>query len=672
MLHEVFISYSMHDKNVADSICRLFEKKGIQCWIAPRDVEPGKEWPEVIVDAIEACRVLVLVLSFASNNSPQVSREVGRAASLGIPLIAFRIDNVKPSKTLEFYLGNHQWFDSLSSYHHKDINKLANTVRYLLKNDIKHISKRQKSSSQTEKGSRTSKEKYPKKYLFISLTTSIFLIILVLVYSRFIKEKKEETATVYQADEKQFEPIPLSTSIIKFDSITKFKINLKNLNGITWDGNNIWIVANSGDMHEINTQGKILSSYRTPEVTPEGLTWDGEAFWIFTTNFSYIYRFVIDETNVKPETRILKFFKSPNEIIGSTLDDVVWDGSHLWYSDRYNIYKLNIEGKILKTFTFDYQVAGLGWDGETLWLIENETHHHTKLIRMNINGNIIQTFQLPFKIDGLVWANDQFWAFKSGIVNTKSEIYILKPKFKENILTYKKSKVVSKVESQGFEAPYGAYGIVWDNKYLCVSSIATGKVFRMNTEGETISTLLLPVSNPKGITWDGKSYWVFDSKNESIVQCEFRGTNNNPKTDILNHFNIPKNKKIGGSYGSIACDGKDIWYADRFTLYKLDHQGNILRSINVQNQICGLAWDGKYLWMGVDIPTTGCNIVKVDPEGYILLSFHSGLTHITDMAWGNNKLWAVGMNRQLGIPTSSSNHYNIYRITWITKTISNK
>ena len=39
--HDVFISYSSHDKPIADAVCATVEGKRIRCWIAPRDVQAG-------------------------------------------------------------------------------------------------------------------------------------------------------------------------------------------------------------------------------------------------------------------------------------------------------------------------------------------------------------------------------------------------------------------------------------------------------------------------------------------------------------------------------------------------------------------------------------------------------------------------------------------------------
>jgi len=112
--HDVFISYSHHDKPQADAVCATLEAKGIRCWIAPRDVIPGQEWGAAIVDAIRSSRVMVLVFSSHANASPQIRREVERAVSAETVLIPFRIEDVLPEKSLEYFLGTPHWLDALT------------------------------------------------------------------------------------------------------------------------------------------------------------------------------------------------------------------------------------------------------------------------------------------------------------------------------------------------------------------------------------------------------------------------------------------------------------------------------------------------------------------------------------------------------------------------------
>jgi hypothetical protein len=63
LAHDVFISYSHIDKSAADAACATLEAVGIRCWIAPRDISPGAEWGETIIDAINSARVMVLIFS---------------------------------------------------------------------------------------------------------------------------------------------------------------------------------------------------------------------------------------------------------------------------------------------------------------------------------------------------------------------------------------------------------------------------------------------------------------------------------------------------------------------------------------------------------------------------------------------------------------------------------
>jgi hypothetical protein len=69
-------------------------------------------WAAAIVDAISASRVFVLVLSSRSNASTDVMREVELAARRGLVIIPFRVENVLPSKDIEYYVGDRQWLDA--------------------------------------------------------------------------------------------------------------------------------------------------------------------------------------------------------------------------------------------------------------------------------------------------------------------------------------------------------------------------------------------------------------------------------------------------------------------------------------------------------------------------------------------------------------------------------
>jgi MFS family permease len=85
MAHDVFISYTTEDEAIADAVCATLEAHRIGCWVARRDILPIKDWAEAIVGAISQSRLMVLVFSAHSNDSPYVRSEVEEAVNTGIP-----------------------------------------------------------------------------------------------------------------------------------------------------------------------------------------------------------------------------------------------------------------------------------------------------------------------------------------------------------------------------------------------------------------------------------------------------------------------------------------------------------------------------------------------------------------------------------------------------------
>src|SRR3954447_3911458 len=114
MAHDVFISYSSHDKLVADAACAALESRRVRCWIAPRDVLPSARWGESIVTAIRECRLMVLVLSGNANASETVKDEVYLAASRGIPILPLRIEDVQPAPAFELFIMGRHWLDAMT------------------------------------------------------------------------------------------------------------------------------------------------------------------------------------------------------------------------------------------------------------------------------------------------------------------------------------------------------------------------------------------------------------------------------------------------------------------------------------------------------------------------------------------------------------------------------
>lgn len=131
-MHDVFISYSHLDALVADAICHHLEEAGIRCWYAPRNIEPGVEWADAIIDAIEACKVMVLVFTNYSNDSRQVRREVDTAINAEKAIIPFKCTGNDPTGSMRYYLSTLHWLDAVDTPLEASIEELRGRIEGLL------------------------------------------------------------------------------------------------------------------------------------------------------------------------------------------------------------------------------------------------------------------------------------------------------------------------------------------------------------------------------------------------------------------------------------------------------------------------------------------------------------------------------------------------------------
>src|SRR5438067_7546355 len=132
MAHDVFISHSTSNRPVANAVCAALERAGIRCWIAPRDVLPGRSYSGEITRAIQQSRAFVLIFSAHSNNSEQVLREVQLAANSRLHIVQFRIDAVVPSDDLEYYLSGPHWLDAVTPPLENHLEQLKSSMKALL------------------------------------------------------------------------------------------------------------------------------------------------------------------------------------------------------------------------------------------------------------------------------------------------------------------------------------------------------------------------------------------------------------------------------------------------------------------------------------------------------------------------------------------------------------
>ena len=107
---DIFISYSTKETDFAYKMCDLFEKVGLSCWIAPRNIQAGEEYGGEIIRGIEGSKVFFLCLSEGANKSQHVLREVERAVNRNMPIVVYQCEEVVLSKSMEYFLAPTQWF----------------------------------------------------------------------------------------------------------------------------------------------------------------------------------------------------------------------------------------------------------------------------------------------------------------------------------------------------------------------------------------------------------------------------------------------------------------------------------------------------------------------------------------------------------------------------------
>ena len=129
--HDIFISYSVKDLEVAESIRIYLEGQGKRCFMDKTGLVPGLKYPVQLRNAIKESRVFVLIFSSNSDNSDSVQSEVAIAKNYKVPIIPLRIEDTLPSE-LEFFIVTAQWLDAFTSPLEKHFPRLLQAVKHLL------------------------------------------------------------------------------------------------------------------------------------------------------------------------------------------------------------------------------------------------------------------------------------------------------------------------------------------------------------------------------------------------------------------------------------------------------------------------------------------------------------------------------------------------------------
>lgn len=136
-MSDVFISY--HTDSASDlvtHIADMLENADISCWYAPRDVNTGA-FAESVIQAIDECKVFLLILNEEANSSEHILSEVNAAFHRynqhdGIHILPFRVDQCRLSDGMRYYIGSIQIFNGSKPPVETRIYELLNQISKLL------------------------------------------------------------------------------------------------------------------------------------------------------------------------------------------------------------------------------------------------------------------------------------------------------------------------------------------------------------------------------------------------------------------------------------------------------------------------------------------------------------------------------------------------------------
>jgi FimV-like protein len=105
----IFISYSTKDGGEkAGLLVAALETAALTCWIAPRNMKPGTPYPGQVVRAVRESRALVLLLTPAANESPDILGEVNNAQNERKLIVPVIVHGTRPSDELIYFLAARQ------------------------------------------------------------------------------------------------------------------------------------------------------------------------------------------------------------------------------------------------------------------------------------------------------------------------------------------------------------------------------------------------------------------------------------------------------------------------------------------------------------------------------------------------------------------------------------
>src|SRR6266849_2215714 len=108
MAAQLFVSYARKDRDHVLPWIQALQALGVSVWMDERGLDGAVLWQQEIVEAIDGCAVLLLMLSPTAVNSRSVQREVTLAIEANKPVLPLILEPVQIPAALRYQLAGIQ------------------------------------------------------------------------------------------------------------------------------------------------------------------------------------------------------------------------------------------------------------------------------------------------------------------------------------------------------------------------------------------------------------------------------------------------------------------------------------------------------------------------------------------------------------------------------------
>ena len=226
--------------------------------------------------------------------------------------------------------------------------------------------------------------------------------------------------------------------------------------------------------------------------------------------------------------------------------ELAWDGEYLWVAenDLDKIHKIDPStGTVI--YSFDApgdEPSGLTWDGLYLWCAD---WNNDKIYQINSStGAVIYSFDSPgSQPTGLAWDGQYLW----NADNAPGTIFKINPSI---------GAVVASFDSPGVDPK----GLTWAGQYLWVSITPEARIYKIDpSNGVVVDFFPDPGGYTAGLAWDGHYLWESDHLAHNVNKLTVEDTTNPVITVSPNNFTVEEGY-IGQSISWTATDANPDTY----------------------------------------------------------------------------------------------------------------